>query len=592
MLILFFIVFQLTYVQDKLNKKENWNSIKINLVSYSIALIILIVNKLFQMLLERLTEIEKPNSYTKLYLSCSVKLSIFAFITSSIIPYACNLLKKKEDKDDNLMIKNITNLFIVNAVVLPLPFTLIPFYVKKFRIWLIIRNGEDNNHFKTQKELNDLYELPDMNISYKYSDVCQTILMTFFYMPIFPLGALFSAVGLILTFICEKLYFIHFYKRPEMFNESICKFYLEYFIFNIWIYAIGDYVFTSKSKWSLLNIVLFAILTIIPYNKLILLYLDHQNIIQKDAKFNSQLFFTFYNDYERQNPITKKEGICNYINLLREKNLISERVQEIATNNVEYINIMEIYYKSLSRRGLLQSRFAFVDKQNFLDRYITVINKNNGNDFKNNNNYLTSTETDLNEKDEVTFENQERKSRNAIIEESDLKKITRNYNSLIRGSLQNPFLLGINDSIFLNVGEDENVHVPKEIKELISNENMCQSVKIKEIKNTKFQINKNEKNNKSLEDINEESKEEDVYNIIGLNEIQTEESVQIECQSSRGELENKQCYTLNNVKNPIFLDSNFKKDDNNMINCSLRNNNNIGLRKSANYLPKKSFNDE
>jgi hypothetical protein len=34
-----------------------------------------------------------------------------------------------------------------------------------------------------------------------------------------------------------------------------------------------------------------------------------------------------------------------------------------------------------------------------------VINKNNGNDFKNNNNYLTSTETDLNEKDEVTFEN-------------------------------------------------------------------------------------------------------------------------------------------------------------------------------------------
>ena len=587
LLFLFFIVFQLTYVQDKLYKKENWKSIKINLVSYSIALIILIVNKLFQMLLERLTEIEKPNSYSKLYLSCSVKLTIFAFITSSIVPYVCNLLKKKEDKDNNLMIKNITNLFIVNAVVLPLPFTLIPLYFKKFRIWLIIRNGEPFNHYKTQKELNDLYELPDMNISYKYSDVCQTILMTFFYMPIFPLGALFSAVGLILTFICEKLYFIHFYKRPEMFNESICKFYLEYFIFNIWIYAIGDYIFTPKSKWSLLNIILFAILTIIPYNKLILLYLDHQNIMQKDSTSICQVYFTFYNDYERQNPITKKEGLCKYINSLRDNNYISKRVQEIATNNVENINIMEVYYKSSIRRSLLQSQFAFADKQNFLKRNMTIINKNN------NTNYLTSTESNLNEKEEISFQNQERKNNNAIIEEKDFKIITRNYNSLIRSSLQNPFLLGINDSIFQNVSEEENEHVSKEIKELLSNENMCQSVKIKDIKNSKFQVSKNEKNNKSLEDINEDSKEEDVYNLTRLNEIQTEESIQIECQSSRGELENKKCYTLNNAKNPIFLNSNFKKDDNNMINCLSRNiNNNIDLRKSANFLPKKSFNDE
>ena len=378
-----------------------------------------------------------------------------------------------------------------------------------------------------------------------------------------------------------------------MFNESICKFYLEYFIFNIWIYAVGDYIFTSKSKWSLINIILFAILTIVPYNKLILLYLDQKNIIQKDSKFISQVYFTFYNDYERQNPITKKEGLCKYINSLRENNYISERVQEIATNNVENINIMEVYYKRSIRRSLLQSQFAFAEKQNFLQRNTTIINKNKENNFKNINNYLTSTKTDLNEKDEVTFQNQKRKSHNAIIEENDFKKISRNYNSLIRGSLQNPFLLGINDSIFLNVNEDENVQVPKEIKELISNENMCQSVKIKEINNTKFQINTNEKNNKSLEDINEESKEEDVFNITGLNQIQTDESFQIECQSSRGELENKKCYTLNNVKNPIFLDSNFKKDDNNMINCLLRNiNNNIDLRKSANILPKKSFNEE
>ena len=85
----------------------------------------------------------------------------------------------------------------------------------------------------------------------------------------------------------------------------------------------------------------------------------------------------------------------------------------------------------------------------------------------------------------------------------------------MRGFLQNPFLIGI-ESIFQNVSEDENMEDPKEIEELMSNENMCQNVKIKEIKNTKFQTNTNEKNSKNLENISEESKDEDEFDVTGL----------------------------------------------------------------------------
>jgi hypothetical protein len=45
----------------------------------------------------------------------------------------------------------------------------------------------------------------------------------------------------------------------------------------------------------------------------------------------------------------------------------------------------------------------------------------------------------------------------------------------MRASLKYPFLLGL-ESIFLNVSEDENLYVPKEIKELMPNENIYQNI--------------------------------------------------------------------------------------------------------------------
>ena len=55
-----------------------------------------------------------------------------------------------------------------------------------------------------QDELNTLYELLDMDISAKYSYVTRTLLMGFFYLPIFPLGIPINLVGFIFVYILEK----------------------------------------------------------------------------------------------------------------------------------------------------------------------------------------------------------------------------------------------------------------------------------------------------------------------------------------------------------------------------------------------------
>ena len=85
-------------------------------------------------------------------------------------------------------------------------------------------------HYMTQKELNELYEYPDMDIASKYSYISKTLLMTMFYLPIFPLGVLISLIGLIVAYFLEKFNFAHGYKRPEMLNEKLGEFHFNFFI--------------------------------------------------------------------------------------------------------------------------------------------------------------------------------------------------------------------------------------------------------------------------------------------------------------------------------------------------------------------------
>ena len=48
-----------------------------------------------------------------------------------------------------------------------------------------------------QKELNELYELQSMNVAAKYSYLIKTLLMSFLFAPIFPLGFFIFFIGFI-----------------------------------------------------------------------------------------------------------------------------------------------------------------------------------------------------------------------------------------------------------------------------------------------------------------------------------------------------------------------------------------------------------
>ena len=350
------------------NDKENGetNIFLKYLTSLGITVVISIINLVIQLVLGKLTYLEKPISKSNYVLSLSIKISILTFFNSAVIPLLCKFIVAKRQEDDqeksidyfvrrkrnDLLIDDMFIYFLINAIVTPTLWMLnVKFWFKKIRIYCIERRKKNNPdkppHHMRQKDLNALYEYPDMELAKKLSYLMRTLSMCFFLFPVFPFGFILAFVGFIYAYWIEKYVFTHHCKKPEMLDEIIEKYYANFFIVVLFIGGIGDYFFLHDAfdtdKWSLVNIILFGALIIVPYTKLI-------NCNYVDAGINyrerplSDVYFTFYNDYQRQNPLTKKLGLETYLTELKKKGYLSEGAFIIAMDNIEKLNLMEMYY--------------------------------------------------------------------------------------------------------------------------------------------------------------------------------------------------------------------------------------------------------
>jgi len=355
----FLIVLGLTYWQNKImDNEKNTNIFAKYLLSLLITIIIAILNWVLELVLEKFTFWERHLSRTNYYLSLSVKIAILTFLNSAIVPLIAKELAIKKRINliynidrNNLIVDDMFVMFLVNAIETPLLWTFnIPFLYKKISIhFLEKKKNPDQSHYMTQKELNKLYEYPDMSISYKYAFLMKTTAMSFFYLPIFPLGFIISFLGFILGYLLELYNFTHIYKRPEMLDKSITIAYANNFIFILFIEGVGDFFFFYEifpnRAFSIINFVLFLVLIFVPYTKFLTCnFIGEKKKADYYSRPLTEIYFTFYNDYQRQNPFTKRLGLTNYLNALRDKGYLSKNMFDLAISNIDQLNLMEIYY--------------------------------------------------------------------------------------------------------------------------------------------------------------------------------------------------------------------------------------------------------
>jgi hypothetical protein len=177
--------------------------------------------------------------------------------------------------------------------------------------------------------------------------------MTLFFIPIFPSGCLLSCAGLMFAYLIDRYNLLRRYKRPEMPNEVMCEFLIDYFKFFIFIYSIGNYIFLVElytiRSWGLGYIIMFGILCTIPYHRFLKFSVLGMNESDIFTETYEDVYLDFYMDYERTNPITRKEGYENYLNGLIKKQILTEKEAERfrkKLNDNRALNLMEIYFSN------------------------------------------------------------------------------------------------------------------------------------------------------------------------------------------------------------------------------------------------------
>ena len=355
--------------------KKDYNQIIHFIISICISIVTSIINIIFEELLDMLTKHEKQSSITNLYLSYSIKLTIFYFLVKAIIPLAVEKILGTSDYE--VLITNMMTIFLMNSLVTPILWTikLSPIYwIKKIKIYLTKKNPSKYVNM-SQKKLNKLYEKTDMLIAEKYSYIAYTLLMTFLYTSIFPFGVLISLGGFILCYFLEKYNFINKYKSPEVLDDSIFMFYMKNYIIFLFFIGVGDYIFLSdvlnNKGWSLVNIIFSGILSVIPFNY----FLNIDFIGFKESEINTKTYKEAYldlnffcNTYERINPISKDESTKYYIEKLYENNIISKEQRDKHLKNFENIDLMELYYLNRKNRNneKIKMSMGIQETNNFL----------------------------------------------------------------------------------------------------------------------------------------------------------------------------------------------------------------------------------
>ena len=91
--------------------------------------------------------------------------------------------------------------------------------------------------------MNVAFEYPEYSISDKYSNIINTMWVTFLYAPLIPIVLPFSLVYIILTYYIEKYTIMRRSTVKDVLSRNISVEMTEYLEFIIIFYSIGNFLF-------------------------------------------------------------------------------------------------------------------------------------------------------------------------------------------------------------------------------------------------------------------------------------------------------------------------------------------------------------
>ena len=109
------------------------------------------------------------------------------------------------------------------------------YFYKLFKRW---RLTNDPTMLYTQKEMNQIFEGPEFNISSRVSKYCKTMMLALFIIPLFPLSALFSIFCTLAFIWIDKIFLLRWARLPDYCSVELGLALLKFFDVILIIYAV------------------------------------------------------------------------------------------------------------------------------------------------------------------------------------------------------------------------------------------------------------------------------------------------------------------------------------------------------------------
>ena len=221
----------------------------------------------------------------------------------------------------SLLISNAQTINLVNSFVPPTLWVFdIPGRINK----IIFQINTKFSKYVSQTEANQLLQGSPMDLGGKYCFFSTTVATAIFFAPILPSGVLICLIGSFYQYILEKLCLtvLNVYRRPEMFTHKISQYYIDYYIYIIMCFPLGQVMLTNFKPYP--SLIFVFILLITSVNKVF-----YKNLIgYTEEEINLTSFDIAKISF---NNITHKE--VNPIKDIDFKKL-KEKLQNNTTNNL------------------------------------------------------------------------------------------------------------------------------------------------------------------------------------------------------------------------------------------------------------------
>ena len=155
--------------------------------------------------------------------SVATKLMLATFVNSALLPLFINIEEKYWFSSSGLATTIFYNVISIAFLAPILDVFSIPYILKRIKMWREERKGE--NCKLTQKQANDLFQGPNMDMAYKYANTGLLFLIVSFYTPMCPILPMIALTGIFWQYWVEKYLLLRRCWIPETMGSDMALFY-------------------------------------------------------------------------------------------------------------------------------------------------------------------------------------------------------------------------------------------------------------------------------------------------------------------------------------------------------------------------------